>query len=445
MNVLFLTHRLPYAPNRGDRIRAWHMLHALARRHEITLISLAHDAAETRHAADLASVTRETIVARVPKRANLLRSGLALPTGLPLTHVLLHSRDIQPALERIVTDRAPDVVLAYCSSMARYALERPLEGLPLVIDMVDADSAKWDALAKVSRWPLSWLYGREARCLARFEALAMTRAHATLVVNEREREALAEVCRRFGGAREPRYGRTEGYGGAKAPPYTRTGRRHGGAKAPYTGQLGHGERADPRIEVVPNGIDVATFAPTGPPAEQPSVVFCGVMDYAPNETGAVWLAREVWPRVRQAEPRATLTIVGARPTARVQALATADASVTVTGAVDDVRPYLWSGAVAAAPLHTARGIQNKVLEAVAAGLPAVVTTAVQAGLPAGVLPACRTADAPADFADAIVALLRTTATERRTLARSANLAGLTWEACLAPLEGILEEAARRKR
>ena len=142
-----------------------------------------------------------------------------------------------------------------------------------------------------------------------------------------------------------------------------------------------------------------SLRPTGPPPASQTVVFCGVMNYPPNDEGAVWLAREVWPRVRLARPDARLELVGSFPTSQVRQLANAADGVVVTGHVDDVRPHLWQAAVAAAPLQTARGVQNKVLEAVAAGLPAVVTPVVLEGVPAEVRPACAPAGDAFAFAD----------------------------------------------
>ena len=399
MRILLLTHRLPYAPNRGDRLRAWHLLRHLAGEHEITLVSLVHDREEASHVGELASLAHETITAHVPYLGNRVRAGFALATDRPLTHVLLDSPALLPVLQRIVEERPPDVVLAYCSSMARFAVDRPLDSIPLVIDMVDADSAKWADLARIARRPLRWIYRREARLLGRFEAAAMRRARVTLVVNDREREALA----------------------ASAP----------GAN----------------VVVLPNGVDLARFAPPKGTADalhgsSPGIVFCGVMNYPPNEAGAVWLAREVWPLVRQSEPAATLWLVGAQPTRTVKTLCATGLGIEVTGAVDDVRPYLWNAAVSAAPLHTARGVQNKVLEAIAAGLPAVVTQVVWDGLPRQAHPACRVAQTPGEFADAILTLVRMTPTERRALANSAGLPSLGWETTLAPLKALLQEAGR---
>ncbi|MEZ5316505.1 MAG: TIGR03087 family PEP-CTERM/XrtA system glycosyltransferase [Vicinamibacterales bacterium] len=393
MRVLFLTHRLPWAPNRGDRIRAWHLLRHLTTFAAVDLVSLVHDDEEASHVGDLTALAATTTPVRVTRLRNLARGALALPTRRPLTHALLDGPDLGPAVARVTAAHRPDVVLAYCSGMARLALAPPLRDRPLVLDMVDVDSEKWADLATRSAPPRRWVFAREARCLSRFEADATRHARVTTVVTARERDALA----------------------ALAP----------GA----------------RIEVVANGVDVAGFRPPGPPADAPVVVFCGVMDYAPNEAGATWMAREVWPRVRAARPDARLQLVGSSPSRAVQALADTAAGIEVTGRVPHVGERLWAAAVATAPLLTARGVQNKVLEAVAAGLPTVVTPAVAAGLPDAVTPACLEAAGPEAFANAVVDLLGRSPDARRRLASGADLEELTWERALAPLQRILADAA----
>jgi glycosyltransferase involved in cell wall biosynthesis len=196
-----------------------------------------------------------------------------------------------------------------------------------------------------------------------------------------------------------------------------------------------------RVEVVPNGVDAARWRPTSGPAGAPLVVFCGVMNYAPNEEAAIWFVRDVWPLVLASRPDARFEIIGSNPTATVQALADPNANVTVVGAVPDVAPYLWRAAVSVAPLQTARGIQNKVLEAVAAGLPTVITPIVAEGLPSVVLSACRMGASPQTFADAVLTYLEWTPEQRRELALTVDFGSLSWERTLAPVHDILAQAA----
>lgn len=393
MRILALTHRLPYAPNRGDRIRSYHLIRHLRQQHDVELVSLAHDEEEASHAGELEQMGIRTHVARVSRVRGLVRAARGLMNETSLTHCLLDSPAVATALREIVATSRPDLVIPFCSSMARFALEPPLAGIPFVHDMMDVDSAKWDALAALAHPPKRWVYAREHRTLSRFEHTAARAAVTTLVVNERERVLLHRL----------------------APGAT--------------------------VEVVENGVDLERFRPTDGPADAPVAVFCGVMNYPPNEAAAVWIARTVWPLVIAKRPDARLMLVGASPTAAVRGLASA--TVTVTGSVADTRPFLWAAAIGLAPLRTARGIQNKVLEAVAAGLPVVVTPAVAEGLPPEVSPAARVAAAPEAFADAMLDLFRQAPAERRRIAGSATLASLTWPARLARLSQIVETAVVR--
>lgn len=391
MRILFLTHRLPYAPNRGDRIRAFHLIRTLAPVADVHLISLVHDAEEWSHRHDLATMTASTDVVRVRRLRRLGDAALALPGRRPLTHVLLHAPEIDAVIRRRLIETPPDVVLAYCSGMARYACEPALQHLPFVLDLVDVDSEKWRQLAERASVPLRWVYRREARLLRRFEGEAVRRAAATTVVSERERQYLAST-------------------------------------------------EDPSVHVVRNGIDIESFKPHDEPAAAPRVVFCGVFNYSPNERAALWFAREVWPAVVRARPDARLTLVGMHPTSAVRRLER-DRTIEVTGSVPDVRPYLWRSSVAVAPLDVARGVQNKVLEAIAAGLPVVVTPPVAEGLPANSLEACLVADAADAFSAAVIRLLSMPPAERRQMSGRAGLEALSWERQLAPMRSLLQQAA----
>jgi sugar transferase (PEP-CTERM/EpsH1 system associated) len=394
MRVLFLTHRLPYAPNRGDRVRSYHILRHLAARADVDLLSLVHDNEEAAHASDI-EWARSVTTVRVRALPSLARAGAALFTERPLTHALLSATGLSRRTADVVARARPDVVLAYCSGMARLAFEPSLCDIPFVLDMVDVDSEKWAALARSTRGPKAWIYRREAALLRRFEQRAAAAAAATLVVNERERTLLRSI-------------------GVTAP-----------------------------VEVVPNGVELSERA-LPPPVSEPRVVFCGVMNYAPNEAGAWWLARDVWPIVRRSRPDATLTILGANPTPRLRSLPASDRSIEVTGSVPSVQPFLFRSAVSAAPLFVARGLQNKVLEATAAGLPSVVTTAVLEGLPAEVAPACAVGDSADAFAAQIVTLLDRSPLERREIVQRAALDSLVWPRRIAALESILASAADRQ-
>jgi glycosyltransferase involved in cell wall biosynthesis len=241
--------------------------------------------------------------------------------------------------------------------------------------MVEVDSVKWQALGQGSRAPMAWVYRREARLLRQFEVRASSHAASVLVVNARERDALAAIA-------------------PGAP-----------------------------IVVVENGIDTEHFAAPGPPTDSPTLVFCRVMDYQPNVDGVIWFVEHVWPVVRRTLRDATFTVVGARPARSIAQLAEVP-GVTVTGEVEDVRPYLWDAAVSVAPLRTARGLQNKVLKALAAGLPVLATRAVADGLPEPALQGCWIGDDPRDWVDSLLKLLAAPAVDRRRLSQRADLSRL---------------------
>jgi polysaccharide biosynthesis protein PslH len=391
MRILVLTHRLPWPLNRGDRIRAYHLLKVLSTRHEVHLLSLVHDAEEAAHVPSLEPWLESVTTVRVQRARGLARGMIALLGSTPLTFAMLDAPTLVETTDRVAAATSPDIVIAYCSGMARLLSRPRLAFVPAIVDLVDVDSEKWAALSRTARWPMSWIYGREARLLSRAERRIMCAAAASTVVNERE----ADSARRI------------------AP----------GA----------------RIRVVGNGIDREHFAPDAPPSTEAQVVFCGVMNYAPNAETAMWLATEVWPRVTDARPDARLVLVGSDPSAALVRAASGVRNVTVTGSVSDVRPWLWSSAMAAAPIRAARGVQNKVLEAVAAGLPAVISPVVAEGLPESIREACVVASSTDQCAARILELLALSSADRRRLAARASFVGLEWADRLAPLMRLVDE------
>jgi glycosyltransferase involved in cell wall biosynthesis len=195
------------------------------------------------------------------------------------------------------------------------------------------------------------------------------------------------------------------------------------------------------IEVISNGVEIERLRPIAPPSADARVVFCGVMNYAPNDEGMQWFVREIWPLVHKERADATLAIVGANPTPALQQLCAGEQSITVTGRVADVREWLWKSAVGIAPLRMARGVQNKALEAIAAGLPIVITGAVAGGLPVEAAPASRVADTPAAFARHVLNLLDRSPSDRRAIAARADLSSFQWAQTLEPLWRVLQRAA----
>lgn len=393
MRVLMLTHRLPYAPDRGDRLRAYHLLRHLRARADVELVSFVHDEEEAAHLDEMRALIPQTLALMVPRWRTRMQALAALPTRTPLTHALLDAPGISAALDGICASRRPDLVFAYCSGMARFAMQAPLRDIPFVLDFVDVDSQKWRDLAPASRPPLSWIYQREASTLGAFEARAARSAAASLVVNARE----AGIARSL---------------------------------APSA-----------NVQVIANGVELDRLRPTLAPAAEPRVVFCGVMNYSPNAEGMAWFVSHVWPLVRAQRPDATLAVVGPDPAPAFRALCEADPSITVAGRVPDVRDWLWGAAVGIAPLHVARGVQNKALEAIAAGLPIVITDAVAGGLPAEAAPASLVANTPQQFAQHVVDLLRLSPHQRREMAAAADFSRLSWSRTLEPLWPLLEHAA----
>jgi sugar transferase (PEP-CTERM/EpsH1 system associated) len=363
------------------------MLREMSRFAEVSLVSLVHDRHEAAMVSEVPFARRVTGV-RTTSLRNRANGALRLWSARPLTHSLLDAPNLVDAVRRTVTGSKPDVAVAYCSGMARLAFHPALAHVPFVLDMVDVDSAKWARMADASGGIRKWIYQREARTLRQFEMKIVRHARTTLVVNERERDLLIEL----------------------AP--------------------------DARVVAIPNGIDLAAFAPSREPRASSDVVFCGVMSYAPNVEGVCWFAQQVWPAVRAARPGARLVIVGADPARDVRALA-ADPSIEITGAVPAVQPHLWNAALAIAPLWMTQGLQNKVLEALAAGLPVVITPQVSAGLPEQARHGCVVVSAPAEFAAAVLQLLAATPERRRQQAESARLDQLTWSVQLERLEPIL--------
>lgn len=357
--VLMITHRFVHPPNRGDRIRTWHTLMELSRHADVSLACVADEPIRTDHWEAVYAHVERLAIEPMPHGGKPAAVARALASGRSVTEEAFYS----PALHRTIREWAEDfdfdAVLGVCTSTARY-----LEGLDVptrVVDLIDVDSAKWAEYAEHAHGFRRWLYTRESTKLAALER-SLGETSQLAVTCEREAELLATI----------------------APEVTPIISRNGVETAERTG----------------------ASAPAG---EQGStVVFTGVLDYQPNVEGVKWFAREVWPTVKSRVPDAKFDIVGMRPTREVKALGKLR-GVRVVGEVPSTEPYLERARVAVAPLHIARGVQNKALQAMAAARPVVVTPAVQAGLSVSERCPAIEATTPAEWADVVTGLL----TDRR--------------------------------
>ena len=420
MSLLFLAHRVPFPPDRGDKIRSFHVLQYLAKRTPVHLVAFADDEADFDPPAVFTDMLASCTI--LPRRKSQKRAAIeALATGKPVSLTAFASAAMQNAVDRVL----PGISTVYCFSgqMAQYL---PVGGPPVVMDFVDVDSAKFAGFADDARGPMRWIMRREARLLGMFEREVASRVSASLFVSEAEAALFRE-----GGATGRIIAVENGIDSAKFDPAARDARR----SSPLP------EREGPGVGRLPRAQPGVTQA--GRPTPNPSLpgrgaeallVFTGQMDYRPNIDAVTWFARDILPLVRERYP-AHFAIVGRAPSAAVQALSSDH--VTVTGAVDDVRGWLTAADVCVAPLKLARGIQNKVLEAMAMARPVVASTAAAEGIDhAGTIRVATTAQ---EFADRICDLLEAPdiAATLGQSARAQVIRRYGWDARLAPLDTLL--------
>lgn len=327
-NILYLVHRLPYPPNKGDKVRSFNLLKHLLKQHSVFLGTFIDDPDDAPHIATLKEMCADLHVASLNPKTAKIRSLNGLLAGDPLTLRYYRDAGLQAWIDQTLKQRNIDAIVIFCSAMAQYIDRR--QRLPVLIDFVDVDSAKWSQYADKHRWPLSWIYRREGKLLLNYERQIAARSTRSFFVTEAETSLFAD----------------------QAP------------------------ECQVKLEAMCNGVDAEYFTASlereSPfPAGKIPIVFTGAMDYWPNIDAVSWFAKEALPLLLQRNPAVCFYIVGRAPTPEVQALA--GEHIVVTGTVADVRPYLQHAACVVAPLRVARGIQNKILEAMAMAC-AVVTT-----------------------------------------------------------------------
>lgn len=355
MKILMLAHRLPFPPDKGDRIRSYHELMFLAARHEVWCASFVDSPEQLRFLPAMKSVCREAQAVCIPPVEGKVRGLASLMRGGTITEGYYRSRK----MSRLLTDwchrGAFDAVLAFSSSMASYALRVPAKRR--VLDFCDLDSQKWLAYATDSIGPARIAYGMEGLRLAEQETRWIEQFDASVLITEHEAKPLAN------------------------------------------------QAAAGKLLIVGNGIKEVEEHDLAPLPTRPVVGFVGAMDYRPNIEGVEWFCREVWPNILRAEPNAVFQIVGRRPDKRIRRLADIE-NVEVVGEVADVKPHVDGFRVSVAPLRIARGLQNKVLEAMASARPVVLTSEAACGIPATAGEHFAVENDPHRFAETVIQLLQ---------------------------------------
>lgn len=394
--ILFLVHRAPWPPDRGDRIRSWHMFEALAKLAPVHVAALADNDADAALARDKMTPLCKSLAIEVRKVSRPLALAHAVLGREPVSNRLFRNAALARHVDALIGQGSVTHIVAFSGQMAQYLPAR-FDG-PVLMDFVDVDSAKFATYAEQDRrQPLHWVHAREARMLGAYEAEVARRADASLFVSEAE-------------------------------------------AALFRSRSGPGSG---KICAVENGIDTDRFDPTlalDPvrAGEGPLAVFTGQMDYRPNIDAVRWFAADILPLIRRLHPQARFAIVGRAPTDEVRALE-ALKGVTVTGEVPDVRPWLAAADAVVAPLLLARGVQNKLLEAMAMARPVVASAAAATGIDAVPDEHLRVADGAEAMADAVCALFDDPAgvAAMGQAARARMIARYGWDARLAPLGDLL--------
>lgn len=379
MRILFLTSRLPAPPTRGDRLRVFHFLRELARDHRITLLSFVASNDEQAHLAELRPYCEDIHLVHLSRARSLLSATAGVWRPEPLQASYYRSAAMQAAVDDLVARGRFDLLYVHLFRMAPYGLKH--QSLYRVLDLTDVISAE---IARALPYhPPHWraVYRTELTRIQRYEQALVNRFDETWVISETERMTLAAF-------------------GASRP-----------------------------IVVVPNGVDGQRFHPTGQPRDAATLLFVGHMGVPHNVDAAEYLATEVYPLIRREVPAARLELVGAEPSARVRKLDELP-GVTVRGHVHDLNAVLNQATVFVAPLRFAAGVQNKVLEAMAAGTPVVTTRIVAAGLGAEQGTHLLVADDATGLARQTMTLIRNApnAGELASAARQFVLSTFRWDA-----------------
>ncbi len=354
MKILFITTRFPYPPFRGDKLRVFNLVKELSRDHEVVLATFA-EADDGRYFEDLKKYVKRIERAPLNKPRAYFNCLTHLFSSVPLQVSYYQSPQLKRAVDRLIKEEKPDIIHAHLIRTAPYALAYP--GIPKVLDICDSMTLNYERFLAYRKDIASLLYRIEKAKTRTYESTVPAEFDANLVVSAHDRSFIFKLC------------------------------------------------PEARLEIVPMGVDFDYFRPADGDKIPNRVVFTGTMSYFPNVDAMRWFTRDVLPLIRRAYADIELYIVGSNPTPEVTKLAD-DPAVTVTGYVDDVRPYIGPAAVFVCPIRAATGLNTKIIQAMAMGLPVVATPEAGEGIDATDGENILLASEPMVFAEAVTNLLR---------------------------------------
>ncbi|WP_418647186.1 TIGR03087 family PEP-CTERM/XrtA system glycosyltransferase [Thauera butanivorans] len=389
MKILYVCHRFPFPPKRGGKIRPFNMIRHLSQRHEVSVCSLARSEAEAQEGRGIQPHCARFEMAVVSNPVQTARMLARLPSPVPSSMGYFYSPELARKVDALLASERFDLIFVHCSSVAQYV--EKVRGIPKILDFGDMDSQKWLEYVNYKSFPLSMGYWLEGTKLVREEKRLARRFDLCTATTRAEWETL------------------ESYGTGVSSDW------------------------------FPNGVDADFFKPDGDGYDPDTISFIGRMDYYPNQEAMFRFCDEVWPLLRSRRPDMKLLIVGADPIPAVQKLGER-AGITVTGSVPDVRPYILRSAAMVAPLNIARGTQNKILEAMAMGVPVVSSRIAAGGVDAVAGEHLLVADSAQEYAEAVASIIEQPA-ERDRLARAGRermLSHHAWPRSMERLDTILD-------
>lgn len=389
--LLFLCHRIPFPPNKGDKIRSFNILKKLSEQYDVHLGCFIDDPFDKQYIAGLDKYCSSVFHLNQNKTIAKIKGLTGFLTNKPITLPYYFDMHMQQWVNRTIAQHNIEKVFIYSSSMAQYVQGEGDQELERVIDFVDVDSDKWRQYAEKKSGIAKWFFNRECKLLALEENTICAEFNHSLFVSPDEAKLFSD-------------------------------------KQPIEQQS--------KVRGVLNGVDVKFFDPSNNFSEEklvpkvPFISFTGAMDYWANVDAVLWFVEHVWPLILAKKPDAVFCIVGGNPSSKVLALAK-DKNIIVTGRVHDVRPFIYNAQCVVAPLQIARGIQNKVLEAMSLNKAIVVTTMAMEGINAQESDGVLITDDKNTYAQACLALLddqQKTLTNRKWI-----LEHFTWQQTLQPL------------